>query len=172
MLIISAIAAAEIIIWPNSVFISSLLFKTGSIIPTEEVTRIKEKYQMLLISTRCERALENKKDKAKVNKNISIPTKKGFLRKRETDIFFNDIESRILLTSISSPVRNIRKINPVRARNSRILILSTEKLLNKGLAITYPSIISRTAVGIFDKRAKDVSIGITQASAAIINKGR
>ena len=107
-----------------------------------------------------------------VTRNINIPIRKGFFLNRDKDILFKDIESRILFTSISSPVKNIRKINPVKARNSRILILSTEKLFNKGLAIINPSTNSSTGLGILVSLARDFNIGIDQASAAIINKGR
>ena len=106
-----------------------------------------------------------------IRKN-NIPIRKGFLLIRDTDILFKDIESRILFTSISSPVKNIKKIKPVSARNSRIRMLSKEKLAIKGLAIRKPSTNSSTGLGIFVNLARDLSIGIDQASAAIINKGR
>ncbi len=79
ILIISASAAAMMIICPYLVLFSPRFFNTGKMIPTEDVTMINEKYQRFFTSTILEAIMAVIYDSANVKKNIDRPGQQEFI---------------------------------------------------------------------------------------------
>jgi hypothetical protein len=168
---ISATAAAIMIIWPNRLPVSPLSLSTGNTIATEVVIMISEKYQILGISMICERETEAKYESNIANTNCVNPTNKGFFKKRAQVNFLRGNEAIIWSTSISRPLKNIRKRKPKNAKKSRIRKLSSVKFPNKNFPTTKPNMISIITIGILFNFKSDISMGAIHAITATTKNG-
>ena len=166
----SATAAAVISICPNLVCISPLFFSTGSIIPTDVVTIINEKYQILFISVRFESSIVAKYEKTKAIKKWDIPISNGLLRYVATVNFRLGNEAISWSISISSPLKNIRKTNPDSARNLNIIRFWSSNSM-KRCPTKNPRIISMITDGTFLRPKTDNNTGVIHAIAKTISNG-
>jgi hypothetical protein len=103
--------------------------------------------------------------------NCVSPTSKGFLRNRDKVILLRGKDAIIWSTSISRPLKNIRKRKPESAKKSRIRKLSSLKPPNRYFPAIKPKIISMMTIGIFFSLTSESSIGVLHAIAATTRSG-